>query len=161
MRAWKTGFWAVLIFWGLMALWLAMNAYAKGRYLVQTDNYGILQSCLFDPNGATPCFAGTTPDGRDPNDPNDVPYIMFDGSPIMAIEATYTGTISGRIEQSMDQGANWLVLGSGSDPNTFGAAGSPAVFLIKDPIGWYRTNVLTCTKCTYLTNYRAVPRFHP
>ena len=163
MRPWRVGLVAVLTFWALFGLFLVMS-HAKGMYLVHTDNYGVLQDCQQDPNGATPCIAGTSPDGRDPNvlnEPNDIAYIMFDGSPEIVIEATYTGTVVGKVEQSVDNGVTWRTLRSGSDPNTFGSLSSPMIFTILDPIGWYRTSTSTCTGCTWTTTYRAAPRFHP
>lgn len=99
------------------------------------------------------CSTGTAPSGQ----AGDGMIGVFDvtGSASVVAQFGFTGTVAGEIDNSIDSGANWTPLTSGTFSST---TASPQKFVISEPVGWYRFNVTTCTSCTYKNRYFASPR---
>ena len=130
---------------GLLLVMFPMMA--EARPIPARPPYGILQSCSLQPTGCVPGLGPTGVTG----DP-DYKFVATGGAVTIVFQFNTGGTVTvtTQVEQSVDEGRNWILV-AGSSTNTTNAI---AKVVVLNPAGWYRTNVTGCPAgCTYETRF--------
>lgn len=95
---------------------------------VKAERFGVLQQC------SSACATGASPD-----------QVMADGSAAITFQYVGSGTTDLKIQNSIDNGNTWFDVTAASCTG----CPSPTAFKVSTPVGLYRSNVTTCTACTY------------
>jgi len=81
-------------------------------------------------------------------------YASADGAVNAIFQVTGTGTINAKLQNSIDNGANWTDV-SGA---TCSGCAPVTKWELCSPLGIYRFQVTTCTGCTYTLSYTSAGR---